>query len=92
MKNNDLTGWECDTAVELAVSNFVTEINKQFDMKEFEQPLSNLMHDSLLGTFCAIFFIGVVIILNMFHKQNKEQSRVKDERISKLYRACRGNH
>ncbi len=53
-------------------------------MKEFDQPLSNLMHDSLLGTFCAIFFIGVVIILNMFHKQNKEQSRVKDERISKL--------
>lgn len=81
---NNLTGWECDKVVELAISNFVTEINKQFDMKEFEQPLSNLMHDSLLGTFCAIFFIGVVIILNMFHKQNKEQSRVKDERISKL--------
>ena len=56
MKNNDLTGWQEDAAIELAVNNYVTEINKQFDMKEFEQPLSNLMHDSLLGTFCAIFF------------------------------------
>jgi len=28
MKNNDLTGWQGDTAVELAVSNFVTDINK----------------------------------------------------------------
>ena len=25
---NNLTGWECDAAVELAVSNFVTDINK----------------------------------------------------------------
>jgi len=25
---NNLTGWECDAAVELAVSNYVTEINK----------------------------------------------------------------
>jgi len=28
MKNNDLTGWQVDAAVELAVSNFVTDINK----------------------------------------------------------------
>jgi len=26
--SNELTGWECDKVVELAVSNFVTEINK----------------------------------------------------------------
>ena len=26
--SNELTGWECDAAIELAVNNFVTEINK----------------------------------------------------------------
>jgi len=28
MKNNDLTGWQEDAAIELAVNNYVTEINK----------------------------------------------------------------
>lgn len=40
---NNLTGWECDTAVELAVSNFVTEINKQFDMSDFHDHFSGFI-------------------------------------------------
>lgn len=53
-------------------------------MENFAAPISTLMHDSLLGLFCGIFFIANVVILNLFNKQNKYASKLKDDRISKL--------
>jgi hypothetical protein len=54
-------------------------INKQVDFAS-----SELMKYSVVGLFCGLFLIAIVVLITWFKKWIEEQNQLKEERIKKL--------
>jgi hypothetical protein len=54
-------------------------LNKQVDFFTNE-----LLKYSVVGLFCALFLIAIVVLVSWFKKWIEEQNKLKDERIKKL--------